>query len=123
MWITHYEQGTGRILGSEYHSLADGGQSTEPSVLSGYYDPELFYYDCVAKEVRERPLMELKIIGNTLTGLPVPCTVRVKRDPLRYMVEDGEFTYETPLSGEYEVSVCAFPYIDWKGAFNIENKT
>lgn len=122
MWITRYEQWTGRILGSEYHSSPDI-HTMEPCILRGYYNPECFYYDCTAKKIIERPQMEIKTSGNTLTGLPLPCTVKVRRDPRRYFVEDGEFAYETPLSGKYEVLVCAFPYIDWKGVFYIEDKT
>ena len=118
MWITHYEQETGRILGSEYHSSADGGQET--CALQGYYDPELFYYDCIAKKARGRPKMDIHVSGNTITGLPSPCTVNVRRDSQTYRVDDGEFTYETPLHGEYDVTVRSFTYIDWKGVLKIE---
>ena len=120
MWVTHYEQATGRILGSEYNSSADG-YNIGLCALQGYYDPELFYYDCLAKKVQRRPMMDIKVSGNTITGLPSPCAVSIRRDNQVYQVDDGQFTYETPLSGENEVSVCAFPYIDWKGVLCIEN--
>lgn len=120
MWITRYENETGRILGSEYHSSADGAEEMDTCALHGYYDPELFYYDSLAKKVLERPTMHIEISENTLTGLPLPCTVNVRRDNQTYRVEDGQFTYETPLPGGYEATVRSFPYIDWKGVLKVE---
>ena len=100
MWITRYENETGRILGSEYHSSADGAEKMDTCALHGYYDPELFYYDSLAKKVLERPTMHIEISENTLTGLPLPCTVNVRRDNQTYRVEDGQFTYESGNSSK-----------------------
>lgn len=45
-----------------------------------------------------------------LSGLPIPCTVVV--DEQEFEIDDGEFSFSTPLPGIYQVTVKAFPYLE-----------
>jgi hypothetical protein len=49
----------------------------------------------------------------TLSGLPIPCTVRIKGNV--YDVPDGVLEWATLMPATYPITVEAFPYLNWEG--------
>jgi hypothetical protein len=57
-----------------------------------------------------RPVNPARLDGTTLTGLPVPSTVRINGKP--YVVDDGVLEMRFPQPGRYAIEVeSPFPYL------------
>lgn len=65
----------------------------------------------------ERPSQATTLTGQTLSGLPYPCTLWIDGDS--YTVDEATVELDLPLAGTYALRVEAFPYLDWKGSITI----
>lgn len=116
-----YNRYTGQIVCSGYSSSDIWEQCIEDSdaVIEGECNLYTDYVSLETREVTPRPTITVEpgkttilADGNdlfVLTGLPVPCVVKVDADA--YEITDGEFGFNTILPGIYTVKVESFPYI------------
>jgi hypothetical protein len=82
-------------------------------------DDQLHYYDIATAQRMDRPPMQAALSASTvpadgvsevsLTGLPIPCVVRVEQTT--YHVPDGRLDISFDLPGRYVLRVEAFPYL------------
>jgi hypothetical protein len=123
-----YDPSTGRILASRSGTKKSVDMEELPHI-AGDYDIEANYIDLSQSPpaVAPRPAMEI-IQGKqsiaaggtdamTLSGLPVPCHVRI--GSAEYGVTDGTLEWSSLMPAAYEIEVTAFPYLDWRGEVEV----
>ena len=105
-----------------YCRADEAGQIIEYGSLSPYtflhrIDPA-YVYDPVGVSpathyvadgvVRERPAMVLQRQGQTLSGLPDPCSVTINEQT--YTVTGGQVELDFPQPGQYHIQLSAWPW-------------
>lgn len=121
-----YDPGTGEITGTRTGMLRDIENEEYPYVI-GMGCTEAQYVDLDTMEIRDRPAMAVTqdkrsiaaggTDAMTLSGLPVPCHVRI--GTAGYGVTDGELEWSSLMPAVYEIEVTAFPYLDWRGEVEV----
>lgn len=124
-----YDTNTGQI--KRVGSAADGQMSLQPSpksgraegVLAGVADQRKHYVDLNTFQIVDRPAMLAAldvdtvvadgVAAATLSGLPMPATVRV-RGPIRarQIIPDGNVVLTFDMAGIYFIEIISFPYRD-----------
>ncbi|MEG1501972.1 MAG: hypothetical protein RR203_02525 [Synergistaceae bacterium] len=120
-YISIYDKNSGRIIATISSTEAETFnlyKSMYSYVDDKYNGDEYYIKNGIPTK---RPQMQIISSNNTLTGLPMPCTVECNRHT--YTVDDCVFEYGTHISGTYKVIAKAFPYLDWEGDIIIENNT
>lgn len=114
----YFHDGQGRETGrlhADPDTLALNAQhATEPFVYGDYIDAEVYVDGATA---RPRPSQSTKLIGQTLTNLPVPCTITINDTEYPCNDTSAELAFDYP--GKYRIVVRAWPHLDKE--FEIEN--
>jgi hypothetical protein len=120
--ISFYDS-TGKITGMASAQPAVMGMLKEHSVdipnAQLFVEGEWFGKDVyiVGGVVTDRPQCTATLSGNTLSGLPVPCEIKVNGSA--YACGESSATLEFNQPGTYAIKVIAWPYLD--GEFSIVN--
>jgi hypothetical protein len=123
-----YDPDTGRILASRAGSRQSMGMEDLPHI-AGDYDIGINYVDLTQSPPAVTPRPSMAVTQDkqsiaaggtdamTLSGLPVPCHVRI--GTAGYGVTDGELEWSSLMPAVYEIEVTAFPYLDWRGEVEV----
>lgn len=112
MNLSIFDVATGEIT-----LLWSGGpdlDAAQGSVL-GHHDPADYYIlDGVPTP---RPTQDTILVGTTLSGLPIPCTLHAGGEV--FEITDGAAELSVLVPGTYPLMVQAFPYKDWTGEVTV----
>jgi len=120
--VTRYDPGTGRIVGTfgcSSPELFEFNMGGDTNYVDGFQDDAVAYVDITASPpvVIARPTQDTQLTGTALTGLPIPCELRVGGET--FTVEDGEADLAIAMPGTYPITVTAWPYQDWRGEVTV----
>lgn len=116
MIYTIYCTETGRIRGravkdDEDMNLAYGDLFDEEAILENTHaDPYMQYIDVNTLEVIDRPIMDINIEGNIITGIPEGAEVYIEGDT--YVINGGTLELSFDVPGTHKITFMAFPYLD-----------
>lgn len=107
--VSYFNPSTGEIVGcvtgQDYEveaNLPDGCDYIE-----GIFPPTKYYVkDGAAVALQE---LSVTVTGNVVSGLPVPCVVRIEGVP--YEITDGELELNANLPGPYRILISAPCYL------------
>ncbi|WP_159990796.1 hypothetical protein [Pelistega ratti] len=108
--LINYDNETGRII-----SILDGDLGSvwlnrgEHFLLGVNADMSIHYVKNGI--VTERPSQQTVLKNATLQNLPVPCEITINGKI--YECTDDKAELEFNQLGTYEITVSAFPYLDW----------
>ena len=113
-----YEPKTGQILQSvqcptEFMMCGPDEKFIEVPEL---IDPSTWY----VKEglLVARPSASIHLLGDTLRGVPAGAQIIV--EGISYPADGSTVELEFPLPGSYEITVVQWPYLDWRGVYEVK---
>lgn len=121
---TMYQKETGRITMNKQCPLDGLECEPEPYILGTFHHATHYIAGASGDNphAEERPRQNTQQDATVITpgvpvvlsSLPYPsCVVRIAGQ--EYVVDDGVLEWQTHQTGVYDITVEAFPYLDWHG--------
>lgn len=106
---TIYKTSTGEIVGEVTCPESDIALNVKAgeAYVDGFYSAFTYYIPNGVPT--QKAVMSPVVSGQTISELPIPCTVYV--DGTLYEVDDGVFEFSSPLPGPYKCIISAVPYL------------
>ena len=79
-------------------------------------DPDLWYVQ--GGQLVKRPVLTVQISGHQLLGVPTGAQILIEGQV--YRADGSTIELDFPLPGSYEITVAQWPYLDWRGVYEVK---